>query len=56
LGVRRAAGFLDLNSAPTDVQIDQAMSGNVPLRYLSTRIRAAVKTALKLQEPELWVA
>jgi isoquinoline 1-oxidoreductase alpha subunit len=46
----QAASFLDLNSAPTDDQIDQAMSGNLCRCGTYPRIRAAVKTAAtKLQ-------
>ena len=46
----QAASFLDLNSAPSDDQIDQAMSGNLCRCGTYPRIRAAVKTAAtKLQ-------
>jgi isoquinoline 1-oxidoreductase alpha subunit len=46
----QAASFLDLNPAPTDDQIDAAMSGNLCRCGTYPRIRAAVKTAAaKLQ-------
>ena len=41
----QAASFLDLNSDPTDNQIDAAMSGNLCRCGTYVRIRAAVKTA-----------
>lgn len=49
--IMQAASFLDLNTAPTDAQIDEAMSGNLCRCGTYPRIRAAVKTAAeKLQE------
>ena len=48
--IMQAASFLDLNTAPTDDQIDEAMSGNLCRCGTYPRIRAAVKTAAaKLQ-------
>ena len=48
--IMQAASFLDLNPAPTDDQIDAAMSGNLCRCGTYPRIRAAVKTAAaKLQ-------
>lgn len=43
--IMQAASFLDLNSDPTDDQIDAAMSGNLCRCGTYSRIRAAVKTA-----------
>ena len=43
--IMQAASFLDLNSDPTDDQIDAAMSANLCRCGTYTRIRAAVKTA-----------
>lgn len=40
-----AASFLDLNSDPTDLDIDNAMSANLCRCGTYPRIRAAVKTA-----------
>lgn len=45
--IMQAASFLDLNSEPTDDQIDAAMSGNLCRCGTYVRIRAAVKTAAK---------
>ncbi|MGJ5619849.1 (2Fe-2S)-binding protein [Sulfitobacter sp. MF3-043] len=48
--IMQAASFLDLNPAPTDDQIDAAMSGNLCRCGTYPRVRAAVKTAAaKLQ-------
>jgi len=43
--IMQAASFLDLNSEPTDDQIDAALSGNLCRCGTYVRIRAAVKTA-----------
>jgi isoquinoline 1-oxidoreductase subunit alpha len=43
--IMQAASFLDLNSEPTDDQIDAAMSGNLCRCGSYPRIREAVKTA-----------
>ena len=43
--IMQAASFLALNPAPTDDQIDAAMSGNLCRCGTYPRIRAAVKTA-----------
>jgi isoquinoline 1-oxidoreductase subunit alpha len=43
--IMQAASFLDLNSEPTDDQIDAAMSGNLCRCGSYPRIRKAVKTA-----------
>ncbi|TMM51813.1 (2Fe-2S)-binding protein [Sulfitobacter sabulilitoris] len=43
--IMQAASFLDLNPAPTDDQIDAAMSANLCRCGTYPRIRAAVKTA-----------
>ena len=49
--IMQAASFLDLNPAPTDAQIDAAMSGNLCRCGTYPRIRAAVKSAAaKLRE------
>ncbi len=45
--IMQAASFLDLNAAPTDDQIDAAMSGNLCRCGSYPRIRAAVKTAAR---------
>jgi len=45
--IMAAASFLDLNSNPTDEQIDMAMSANLCRCGTYPRIRAAVKTAAK---------
>jgi len=48
--IMQAASLLDTNTAPTDAQIDEAMSGNLCRCGTYPRIRAAVKTAaIKLQ-------
>jgi len=53
--IMQAASFLDLNSDPTDDQIDAAMSANLCRCGTYTRIRAAVKTAATtLREAYLW--
>ncbi|MAM24581.1 MAG: isoquinoline 1-oxidoreductase [Rhodobacteraceae bacterium] len=43
--IMQAASFLDLNPAPTDEEIDAAMSGNLCRCGTYNRIRAAVHTA-----------
>ncbi|MCX8227161.1 MAG: 2Fe-2S iron-sulfur cluster-binding protein, partial [Sulfitobacter sp.] len=43
--IMQAASFLDLNSEPTDDQIDAAMSGNLCRCGSYPRIREAVKSA-----------
>lgn len=43
--IMQAASFLDLNPAPTDEEIDAAMSGNLCRCGTYSRIRAAVHTA-----------
>ncbi len=49
--IMQAAAFLDLNSDPTDADIDVVMSGNLCRCGTYPRIRAAVKTAAqKLRE------
>ena len=49
--IMAAASFLDLNSDPTDEQIDQVMSANLCRCGTYPRIRAAVKAAAaKLNE------
>jgi isoquinoline 1-oxidoreductase alpha subunit len=49
--IMQAASFLDLNPAPTDADIDAAMSGNLCRCGTYPRIRAAVHSAAqKLQE------
>ncbi|CUH79170.1 Isoquinoline 1-oxidoreductase subunit alpha [Tritonibacter multivorans] len=49
--IMAAASFLDLNSDPTDAQIDQVMSANLCRCGTYPRIRAAVKAAAaKLNE------
>ena len=49
--IMAAASFLDLNSDPTDEQIDQVMSANLCRCGTYPRIRAAVKSAAaKLNE------
>lgn len=45
--IMQAASFLDLNPAPTDDQIDAAMSGNLCRCGTYPRIRAAVQTAAR---------
>lgn len=45
--IMAAASFLDLNSEPTDEQIDMAMSANLCRCGTYPRIRAAVKTAAR---------
>lgn len=45
--IMQAASFLDLNSEPTDEDIDTAMSSNLCRCGTYPRIRAAVKTAAK---------
>ena len=45
--IMQAASFLELNPAPTDDQIDAAMSGNLCRCGTYPRIRAAVKTAAR---------
>ena len=48
--IMQAASFLDLNAAPTDAQIDAAMSGNLCRCCTYPRIRAAIHgAAAKLQ-------
>ena len=48
--IMQAASFLDLNTAPTDAQIDAAMSGNLCRCCTYPRIRAAIHgAAAKLQ-------
>lgn len=44
--IMQAAAFLDLNPAPTDDQIDAAMSGNLCRCGTYPRMRAAIKTAI----------
>lgn len=49
--IMQAAALLDMNDAPTDAEIDAAMSGNLCRCGTYPRIRAAVKSAAtKLQE------
>lgn len=43
--IMQAASFLAVNTAPTDDEIDNAMSGNLCRCGTYVRIRAAVKTA-----------
>ena len=43
--IMQAASFLDLNPAPSDDQIDAAMSGNLCRCGTYPRIRAAIKSA-----------
>ena len=43
--IMQAASFLDLNPAPTDEEIDAAMSGNLCRCGTYIRIRAAVHSA-----------
>ena len=45
--IMQAASFLELNPAPTDDQIDAAMSGNLCRCGTYPRIRAAVQTAAR---------
>ena len=45
--IMQAASFLDLNSEPTDEDIDSAMSANLCRCGTYPRIREAVKTAAK---------
>ena len=45
--IMQAASFLDLNSEPTDEDIDNAMSANLCRCGTYPRIREAVKTAAK---------
>ncbi len=45
--IMQAASFLDLNSEPTDADIDAAMSANLCRCGTYPRIRAAVKSAAK---------
>ena len=48
--IMQAAAFLDVNSSPTDTEIDTAMSGNLCRCGTYPRIREAVKSAaLKLK-------
>ena len=48
--IMQAAAFLDVNSSPTDTEIDAAMSGNLCRCGTYPRIREAVKSAaLKLK-------
>ena len=48
--IMQAAAFLDVNSSPTDAEIDAAMSGNLCRCGTYPRIREAVKSAaLKLK-------
>ena len=48
--IMQAAAFLDVNSSPTDTDIDAAMSGNLCRCGTYPRIREAVKSAaLKLK-------
>jgi len=48
--IMQAASFLDMNSEPTDAQIDAAMSGNLCRCGSYPRIRDAVKlAAIKLR-------
>lgn len=49
--IMQAAALLDLNAAPTDTDIDNAMSGNLCRCGTYPRIRAAIHSAAKtLQE------
>lgn len=49
--IMQAAALLEMNDAPTDAEIDAAMSGNLCRCGTYPRIRAAVKSAAtKLQE------
>ena len=45
--IMQAASFLDMNDAPTDEDIDNAMSANLCRCGTYPRIRAAVKSAAK---------
>jgi isoquinoline 1-oxidoreductase alpha subunit len=45
--IMQAASFLDLNTEPTDEDIDNAMSANLCRCGTYPRIREAVKTAAK---------